>query len=182
MQTYEEVVEGYYMFLNGSGENFPKETIERIKNFSTELDVKRSYNKFTIFKSNLDEMIIINGLKLFSFCEHHLLPYFGFASVGYIPNGHILGLSKFQRIVDKLSSSCSLQENLTSEIAQFIEQTLSPKGIGVAVTALHTCMYGRGINTSTATVNTQVLRGMIKEEPDTRNEFLKRITHEHILR
>lgn len=176
----ETPIEKYFHLLGG--DKFPVDTLVRVLAFSTELKSKRDYDKFTTFKSDVDEMIIINGIKVFSFCEHHLLPFFGYASIGYIPDGKIMGLSKFQRLVDKLSSLCTVQENLTSEIALFIEQTLSPKGIGVAITALHTCMYGRGINTSTITVNSQVLRGKIKEEQIARSEFLQRINHEDILR
>ena len=172
----------YYQLLGGHREDFPEETVNRVLNFRTELQEKRGYNKFTTFKTDVDEMIIINGLKVFSFCEHHLLPFFGFCSIGYIPNQKILGISKFQRWVDKIASKPSLQETITHDIGFHLNNRLGPKSIGVAMTCVHTCMFGRGINTSTCTVNTQYLRGSIKEKPEARHEFFSRIDIENILR
>ncbi len=173
------IISGYYDLLGGC--TFPKDTERRVNNFSKELEEKRNYTKFTTFESNIDEMIVINGIKLFSFCEHHLLPFFGYCSIAYIPDGKILGLSKFQRLVDKISSIPTLQENITNEIANEVEEILKPKGLGVASTCVHTCMYGRGINTSTITVNSQVLRGLFTKE-STKTEFLSRIKNENIFR
>ncbi len=93
----------------------------------------------------------------------------------------ILGLSKFQRLVDKISSIPTLQENITNEIANEVEEILKPKGLGVASTCVHTCMYGRGINTSTITVNSQVLKGNMLDQ-NTKSEFLSRIKDENIFR
>jgi len=161
---------------------FPQETEERVSKFFLELKTKREYSKFTTFKSSIDEMIVINGIKVFSFCEHHLLPFFGYCSIGYIPNGDIFGLSKFQRLVDKIASKPTLQESITDDIATELYALLLPKGLGIAMTCVHTCMFGRGINTSTITVNSQVLKGAIKDIPEARNEFLARIKNEDILR
>ena len=172
-------ITGYYNLLGGK--SFPEETERRVNNFSKELDKKRNYTKFTTFDSTNDEMIVINGIKLFSFCEHHLLPFFGYCSIAYIPDGKILGLSKFQRLVDKISSIPTLQENVTNEIANEVERILKPKGTGVASTCVHTCMFGRGINTSTITVNSQVLRGNMLNQ-NTKSEFLSRIKNENIFR
>lgn len=179
------IPEGYFQILGGNL-NYPKETTERVLKFKEELEEKRRYVKFTTFESKVDEMIIINGLKVFSFCEHHLLPFFGYCSIGYIPNGKILGLSKFQRLVDKFASKPTVQESLTQELADqltsFFAGEYDLKGIGIAMTCIHTCMYGRGVNTSTITVNSQVLMGKIKDEREARSEFLNRINHENILR
>lgn len=174
-------VDGYFELLGGKHGKLPLETADRVIRFGEELKKKREYDKFTTFDTNNDEMIVINGLKVFSFCEHHLLPFFGFCSVGYIPDGKILGLSKFQRIVDKVCSHPTLQENCTSQIVIEVEKHLRPKGTGVAMTCVHTCMYGRGINTSTCTVNSQVLSDRFKDSA-VRNEFLQRIKIENILR
>lgn len=168
--------------LGGDPAKFPKETEKRVKKFYKELSNKRNYSKFTKFKSGSDEMIVINGLKAFSFCEHHLLPFFGYGTIAYIPDGRILGLSKFQRIVDKVCSRPTLQENVTATIADKIQDFIKPKGIGVSLSCVHACMFGRGINTSTCNVNTQVLRGIIKDKPQTRQEFLLRIRIENIFR
>lgn len=183
----EGTARGYHLCLGGDSNKFPEETIKRLDNFSKELDEKRRYSKFTVFESKVDEMIVVNGIKVFSFCEHHLLPFFGYCSIGYIPNGSILGLSKFQRIVDKVASLPTLQEDLCSNILNvfdviFESTDTHPKGMGIAMTCIHTCMYGRGINTSTITINSQVLKGKMKEQPEARAEFLKRINHENILR
>ena len=174
-----KTISEYYDLLGG--QTFPEETERRVNNFSKELEEKRNYTKFTTFDSTNDEMIVINGIKLFSFCEHHLLPFFGYCSIAYIPDGKILGLSKFQRLVDKISSIPTLQENVTNEIANEVEKILKPKGLGVASTCVHTCMFGRGINTSTITVNSQVLRGILSEQ-SAKTEFLSRIKNENIFR
>jgi len=170
-----------YFYLLG-GKDFPDSTYKRTQKFYEELEIKREYQKFTTFETKLDEMIVINGIKVFSFCEHHLLPFFGYCSIGYIPDGHLLGLSKFQRLVDKIASKPTLQENITSEIADSLDKKLYPKGLGVAMTCVHTCMFGRGINTSTCTVNTQIVKGFIKDKAETRNEFLGRVRIADILR
>lgn len=167
------IVKEYFNLLGG--ENFPTETENRVNNFSNELTSKRNYDKFTTFDSKNDEMIVINKIKMFSFCEHHLLPFFGFCYIGYIPDGKIMGLSKFQRLVDKICSKPTLQEYVTEEIAQELNKILMPKGVAVATDCTHTCMFGRGINTSTITVNSQVLLGIFKTSNEVRMEFLSRL-------
>ena len=93
-------------------------------------------------------MIIGNHLRLFSFCEHHLLPFFGEVAIGYIPDKKIFGLSKFQRLIDKVSSKPQLQERLTYQILEEINNRLEPKGIGVVIKAIHTCVFARGTQSS----------------------------------
>ena len=170
----------YYHILGG--EKFPEETRERLHNFAKELKTKRDYSKFTSFESTNDEMVIFNQIKIFSFCEHHLLPYFGYCSIGYIPNGKILGASKFQRLVDKIASKPSVQESLSTEIIDELLKILEPKGIGMIMNCTHSCMFGRGINTSTITMRTQVLKGVMRSQPETRAEFFKGVTNESLLR
>lgn len=170
-----EIAKKYYEVLGGQIDNFPTETTNRVDRFSKELTDKRNYDKFTTFESNTDEMIVINKIKMFSFCEHHLLPFFGFCYIGYIPDGKIMGLSKFQRLVDKICSKPTLQEYVTEEIAHELNKILMPKGVAVATDCTHTCMFGRGINTSTITVNSQVLLGVFKTSNEARTEFLTRI-------
>jgi len=173
------IARDYYHLLGG--DNFPPDTITRIDNFSNELQTKRNYDKFTVFDTTTDEMIVINKIKLFSFCEHHLLPFFGYCNIAYIPHGKILGLSKFQRLVDSIASKPTLQESVTQEIADKVSEILNPKGVAVAMSCVHTCMYGRGINTSTISVNTQVLQGVMKDQ-NAKTEFLARIKNEDIFR
>jgi len=179
-QNHESAIKQFFFRLGG--EDYPSETSNRVAKFFKELEQKRKYEKFTRFNSSLDEMIIINGIKVFSFCEHHLLPFFGYCSIGYIPAGKILGLSKFQRLVDRIASRPTLQENITQDITTELETLIAPKGIGVAMTCVHTCMFGRGINTSTCSVNTQVVTGYLKSKSIARQEFLERIRFENIFR
>ena len=173
------VAEEYFKLLGGI--KFPTETTARVKRFSEELNRKRNYEKFTTFETTNDEMIVVNRIKVFSFCEHHLLPFFGYCNIAYIPHGKILGLSKFQRLVDSIASKPTLQESVTQEIADKVSEILNPKGVAVAMSCVHTCMYGRGINTSTISVNTQVLQGVMKDQ-NAKTEFLARIKNEDIFR
>ena len=161
-------------FKRMGGKHFPKDTDQRVENYFKEMKVKRDYKKFTAFDTKNDEMIIVNKIKIFSFCEHHLLPFFGHCSIGYIPNGKILGLSKFQRLVDSVSTIPTLQEDVTEAIAKKVEELLSPKGLGVTMNCQHSCMFGRGIERPEIFVSSQVLRGQFKDNHSMRQEFLSR--------
>lgn len=152
-----------------------KETNRRVLQYFRELSVKRAYNRFTTFKSDTDEMIIGNHLRLYSVCEHHLLPFFGEVAIGYIPNGKIFGLSKFQRIVDKVASRPQLQERLTKEIAEFINVAIHPLGIGVVIRAIHTCVFARGVQSANAEFTTNVMLGNFRNKAETRSEFFASI-------
>jgi GTP cyclohydrolase IA len=167
-----DIAHEYYKMLGGEPKKYDKETSPRVLSYCKELDAKRTYNKFTVFDSNTDEMIIGNHLKLFSICEHHLLPFFGEVSIGYIPNGKIFGLSKFQRLVDKISSKPSIQENLTKELADEIETRLHPTGIGIVIRAIHTCVFARGVQSTSAEFTTNAMFGSFRDKVATRQEFL----------
>lgn len=165
------LVEEYYKLLGGIGD-FPSETDVRVYMFSKELKDKRDYSRLTVFESDADEMIIGNHLRMFSICEHHLLPFFGEVSIGYIPDGQIFGLSKFQRIVDKFASKPQIQERLTKDITDFIVDKIKPKGVGVVIRAIHTCVFARGVQSAQAEFTTNVMYGAFKENAQARNEFL----------
>jgi GTP cyclohydrolase I len=165
----------YYWMLGGNPDTFDIKTIHRVRGYCSELNQKRKYDKFTTFESDADEMVIGNHLKLFSICEHHLLPFFGEVSIGYIPQGTVLGLSKFQRIVDKFASKPQIQERLTSEILKFIQQITNAKGAGVVIKAIHTCVFARGVQSASAEFTTTALGGVFKTQHETRAEFLKSI-------
>ena len=167
-----DIVETWYNNLGGN--EFPKDTTERVLKYFKEMETKRNYSKFTAFPTTNDEMIIINQIKIFSYCEHHLLPFFGHCSIGYIPNGKILGLSKFQRLVDSVATRPTLQEDVTQAIANKVEELLSPKGLGVVANCQHSCMFGRGIERPEIFVSSQVLRGIFSDT-DVRSEFLNRV-------
>lgn len=169
---FDKIISGYYKLIGGADDKYNKETSRRLRSFGDELLKKRLYDKFTTFKADHDDMIIGNHLRLFSFCEHHLLPFFGEVAIGYIPDSKIFGLSKFQRLIDKVSSKPQLQERLTYQILEEINNRLEPKGIGVVIKAIHTCVFARGTQSSTAEFTTSAVDGVFKENINTKNEFL----------
>jgi len=118
-----------------------------------------------------DEMVVVCDIPLQSVCEHHLLPFTGTAHVGYLPGQRILGLSKFARVVEMFSRRPQVQERLTKQIADWLDSELSPRGVGVVVTAEHSCMSLRGVRAAGATTRTSALTGAMRSDPATRAEF-----------
>jgi len=126
-----------------------------------------------VFKSEGHRnMVMVRDIELYSLCEHHMLPFFGKAHVAYIPNGHIVGLSKIPRIVDVFARRLQVQERLTEEIASAIDDVLKPVGVGVVIEAFHLCMMMRGVEKQNSRTITSALRGAFKEDSKTREEFL----------
>jgi GTP cyclohydrolase I len=126
-----------------------------------------------IFKEEHDNMIMVRDIELYSLCEHHMLPFFGKAHVAYIPNGKIVGLSKIPRIVDVYARRLQVQERLTEEIAEGLCRVLNPSGVGVVIEAYHLCMMMRGVQKQNSKTITSALRGAFREDPKTRDEFLR---------
>ena len=124
------------------------------------------------FDEDHREMVILRDIPFASMCEHHLLPFTGYAHIGYIPQGRVVGLSKLARLVEGYARRPQLQERLTSEIADGLMDVIQPNGCGVVIEAVHTCMTIRGINKSGATMQTSAMRGGFKTRPATRAEFL----------
>lgn len=130
----------------------------------------------TVFDDeNYDEMIVVKNIEFYSTCEHHVLPFFGKAHIGYIPNGKIIGLSKVPRLVEIFSRRLQNQERLTTQIADGMEELLKPKGVAVILEAKHFCMMARGIEKQMSEVSTSALRGLFKKDQSTRGEFLRLI-------
>lgn len=130
--------------------------------------------KSAMFKETYSEMVIIKNIELYSLCEHHMLPFFGKAHVAYIPDGHIVGLSKIPRVVDVFARRLQVQERLTDDIVECINQTLKPRGVAVVIEAAHMCMMMRGVQKQNSVTTTSGFRGQF-EKIETRNEFLKLI-------
>jgi len=126
-----------------------------------------------VFAEEHDNMIMVRDIELYSLCEHHMLPFFGKAHVAYIPNGRIVGLSKIPRIVDVYARRLQVQERLTEEIAEGLCRVLKPSGVGVVVEAYHLCMMMRGVEKQNSKTITSALRGAFREDPKTRDEFLR---------
>ncbi len=128
----------------------------------------------TVFDNteHYDEMITLKDIEMFSTCEHHFLPFFGKVQVSYIPTDKVLGASKFARIVDIFSRRLQIQERLTMQIADFVQEVLNPIGVGVMIRAQHLCMMARGVKQGDAFMETTALKGIMKEDPKARAEFL----------
>lgn len=125
-----------------------------------------------IFESDASEIVLVKDIELYSMCEHHLLPFIGKAHVAYIPQGKVIGLSKVARIVDVFARRLQIQENLTTQIADALMNTLHPGGVGVVVEAKHLCMMMRGVEKQNSVMKTSCLLGSFKEDARTRSEFL----------
>jgi GTP cyclohydrolase I len=125
-----------------------------------------------VFEETHESMVMVRDIELYSMCEHHMLPFFGKAHVAYIPNGRIVGLSKVARVVEVFARRLQVQERLTEQIAQAIEDVLAPRGVGVVIEAVHLCMMMRGVEKQNSRTITSALRGTFRDCPMTRNEFL----------
>jgi GTP cyclohydrolase I len=132
-----------------------------------------------LFSVDYDEMVIIKDIDVYSLCEHHLLPFYGKAHVAYLPAGKVIGLSKIPRLVNMFARRLQVQERMTVEIAEAIEQTIHPRGVGVVIEAMHFCMIMRGVEKQNAVAVTSCMRGTFREQLMTREEFLALIRHPH---
>ena len=155
IETPKRVVKAYEQFFEGYNQD-PEEvltkTFEEVEGY--------------------DEMVIVKDIRLESHCEHHMVPILGVAHVGYIPNKRVVGISKLARIVDIFGKRLQTQETMTSQIASTIEKVLNPKGVAVVIDANHQCMSTRGVHKTTSSTVTSSMKGIFKENPVTRNEFL----------
>ena len=135
-------------------------------------DPRKILKVFEDGAEGVDEMVIEVDIPFYTHCEHHMAPFFGLASVAYIPNGKVLGLSKMNRLVDLFARRLQVQERLTNQVADALWEVLQPKGVGVLIRARHMCVESRGVQHRGCSTTTSALRGCIKDEPDVRMEFL----------
>jgi len=118
-----------------------------------------------------DELVVLRDIRVVSFCEHHMLPFLGKAHVGYLPNDRVVGISKLARVVHGFARRLQIQEKLTAQIAEAIQDILKPKGVGVVIVSEHSCMTMRGVNTPGSRLTTSTLLGEVRDDPRTRQEF-----------
>ncbi|MCO5275922.1 MAG: GTP cyclohydrolase I FolE [Flavobacteriales bacterium] len=126
-----------------------------------------------MFKEEYSQMVLVKDIEVYSMCEHHMLPFFGKAHVAYIPDGHIVGLSKIPRVVDAFARRLQVQERLTNEIRDCIQETLKPMGVAVVIEASHLCMQMRGIQKQNSVTTTSAFTGIFLRDHRTREEFIK---------
>ena len=131
--------------------------------------------KSAMFAENYSQMVLVKDIELYSLCEHHMLPFFGKTHVAYIPNGHIVGLSKIPRIVDVFARRLQVQERLTDEIKDCLQDTLNPKGVAVVIEAQHLCMQMRGVQKQHSSTTTSAFSGIFISDEKTRAEFMNLI-------
>lgn len=179
-----EVEDGYSRIIEEIGEDVTREGLIKTPERAAKamLFLTQGYKQDAeeillgaMFKEAYDDMVIIKDIELYSLCEHHMLPFFGKAHIAYIPNGHIVGLSKIPRIVDVFARRLQVQERLTHDILECINRTLKPKGVAVVIEASHMCMMMRGVQKQNSVTTTSGFRGQF-EKQETRNEFLKLIS------
>jgi GTP cyclohydrolase I len=133
-----------------------------------------------VFDVDYDEMVVVKDIDFYSLCEHHLLPFYGRAHVGYIPNGKVIGLSKIPRIVDMFARRLQIQEQMTSQIANFLQSTLQPQGVAVVVEGMHMCSMMRGVKKTNAKMKTSKMLGAFRDNDKTRSEFIAHINSQQI--
>jgi GTP cyclohydrolase IA len=184
-KTIDSLKDKYEVILEEIGEDPSREglikTPERVAKAMQYLTHGYDINPADILKSAMfaedySQMVLVKDIELYSLCEHHMLPFFGKAHIAYIPDGHIVGLSKIPRVVDAFSRRLQVQERLTNEIRDCIEETLKPKGVAVVIEAQHLCMQMRGVQKQNSSTTTSAFSGAFMESDKTRAEFMNLIS------
>ena len=180
-ETIEELASMYHRILELLGEDPEREGLIR-----TPVRVAKALNFMTMgynqnpceiinsakFKEEYKQMVLVKDIDLYSLCEHHMLPFFGKAHVAYIPNGYITGLSKIARVVEAFSRRLQVQERLTTQIRNCLQECLNPMGVAVVIEAQHMCMQMRGIQKQNSVTTTSAFTGIFLKELNTREEFI----------
>ena len=180
-----QLTENYHQILSGVGEDPDREGLRdtpkraaKAMQFLTrgyQQDLEELVNN-AVFESAMDEMVVIQDIELYSMCEHHMLPFIGKCHIAYLPQGKVLGLSKFARIVDMYARRLQIQENLTRQIAEAIESVTQAKGVAVVIEAQHMCMMMRGVEKQNSRMKTSMMLGQFRKSQATRTEFLNLIS------
>ena len=155
LDTPKRVAKSYRELFAGYGEN-PRDYLER------------TFEEV----GGYDELVVLSDIRVVSFCEHHMLPVVGRAHVGYLPTNRVVGISKLARVVQGFSHRLQIQEKLTAQIAEAIQEVLQPQGVGVVIEAEHSCMTLRGVKTPGSNLTTSRMMGVLRDDPRTREEFL----------
>jgi GTP cyclohydrolase I len=180
-RTTKKLAASYQRVLRDLGEDVEREglinTPERVAKSMQYLTHGYSIDPASIlesakFKEDYRQMVLVKDIELYSLCEHHILPFFGKAHVAYIPNGHITGLSKIVRVVEAFSRRLQVQERLTVQIRDCIQETLNPMGVAVVIEARHLCMVMRGVRNQNSKATTSAFTGAFLNNPKTREEFI----------
>jgi GTP cyclohydrolase I len=182
----ELVVSFVSKLLSGFGEDVSREglveTPQRVSRMYEELLGGYSQDPKTVFKTfksnGYKDLITLTNIRFHSLCEHHMIPFFGKIHIGYIPNGKILGLSKFARLAEILSHRLQTQENLTDQIVCALEENLNPRGLIVTIEAEHLCMSMRGVRKSDCITKTTIIRGLLKKDTKLVDQFYREINNQ----
>lgn len=158
----------------GGLEETPKRVVKAWEHWTSgyRVDIAGLLKTFEDGAENYDEMVVRKGIRIYSHCEHHLAPIIGECTIAYIPNGRVVGLSKLDRLADAFGRRLQVQERLTTQIADALMEHLQPKGVGVYINAKHMCVESRGVAQHNSDTVTQALRGVFKDQPETRAEFV----------
>ena len=158
----------------GGLEETPKRVVKAWEHWTSgySVDIPALLKTFEDGAENYDEMVVRKGIRIYSHCEHHLAPIIGECTIAYIPNGRVVGLSKLDRLADAFGRRLQVQERLTTQIADALMEHLQPKGVGVYINAKHMCVESRGVAQHNSDTVTQALRGVFKDQPETRAEFV----------
>ncbi|PSF11836.1 GTP cyclohydrolase I FolE [Marinobacter fuscus] len=182
----DDLTDHYRSIITGLGENAQREGLQdtpkraaKAMQFLThgyQQNLEELVNN-AVFESAMDEMVVVQDIELYSLCEHHMLPFIGKCHIAYLPQGKVLGLSKFARIVDMYARRLQIQENLTRQIAEAVESVTQAAGVAVVIEAQHMCMMMRGVEKQNSRMKTSMMLGQFRKSQATRTEFLTLISN-----